>query len=62
MDPKTVAKPKGKFEVAIAEIIVKMGLKKMLLLASTPDHEPVGEGGGSGLRSGSGNVVGRPRP
>jgi len=32
MDPKTVAKLEGKIEEAIAEIIVKMGLKKLPLL------------------------------
>ena len=32
MDPKTVAKLEGKIEVAIADIIVKMGLKKLPLL------------------------------
>ena len=34
MDPKTVAKLEGKIEEAIAEIIVKMGLKKLPLLPS----------------------------
>jgi hypothetical protein len=34
MDPKTVDKLEGKIEQAIAEIIVKMGLKKLLLLPS----------------------------
>jgi len=32
MDPKTVAKLEVKIEEAIAEIIVKMGLKKLPLL------------------------------
>lgn len=32
MDPKTVAKLEGQIEEAIAEIIVKMGLKKLPLL------------------------------
>ena len=34
MDPKTVEKLEGKIEEAIAEIIVKMGLKKLPLLPS----------------------------
>ena len=32
MDPKTVDKLEGKIEEAIAEIIVKMGLKKLPIL------------------------------
>ncbi len=32
MDPKTVAKLEGKIEEAIAEVIVKMGLKMLPLL------------------------------
>ena len=34
MDPKTVEKLEGKIEEAIAEVIVKMGLKKLPLLPS----------------------------
>jgi hypothetical protein len=34
MDPKTVEKLEGKIEEAIAEVIVKMGLKKLPLLQS----------------------------
>ena len=34
MDPKTVEKLEGKIEEAIAEIIVKMGLRKLPLLPS----------------------------
>ena len=34
MDPKTIEKPERKIEDAIAEIIVKMGLKKLPLLPS----------------------------
>ncbi len=34
MDPKTVEKREGKIEEAIAEMIVKMGLKKLPLLPS----------------------------
>ena len=34
MDPKTVERVEGKIEGAIAEIIVKMGLKKLPLLPS----------------------------
>ncbi len=34
MDPKTVEKLEGKIEDAIAEIIVRMGLKKLPLLPS----------------------------
>jgi hypothetical protein len=34
MDPNTVEKLEGKIEEAIAEIIVKMGLKKLPLLPS----------------------------
>ncbi len=34
MDPKTVEKLEGKIEEAIAEIIVKMGLKRLPLLPS----------------------------
>jgi hypothetical protein len=36
MDPKTVEKLKGKIEGAIAEIIVKMGIRKLPLL---PSHQ-----------------------
>ena len=34
MDPKTIEKLEGRIEEAIAEIIVKMGLKKLPLLPS----------------------------
>jgi MinD-like ATPase involved in chromosome partitioning or flagellar assembly len=34
MDPKTVQKLEGKIEDAIAEIIVKMGVRKLPLLPS----------------------------
>jgi hypothetical protein len=34
MDPKTVEKPEGNIEEAIAEIIVKMGVRKLPLLRS----------------------------
>jgi hypothetical protein len=34
MDPKTVEKLEGKIEEAIAEVVVKMGLKKLPLLPS----------------------------
>ena len=34
MDPKTVDKLEGKIEEAIAEVIVKMGVKKLPLLPS----------------------------
>ena len=34
MDPKTVEKLEGKIEEAIAEIIVKMGVRKLPLLPS----------------------------
>ncbi len=34
MDPKTVDKLEGKIEEAIAEIIIKMGLKRLPLLPS----------------------------
>jgi hypothetical protein len=34
MDQKTVEKLEGKIEEAIAEVIVKMGLKKLTLLPS----------------------------
>ena len=34
MDPKTVEKLEGKIEEAVAEIIVKMSLKKLPLLPS----------------------------
>ena len=34
MDPKTVEKLEGKIEKAVAEIIVKMGLKRLPLLPS----------------------------
>ena len=36
MDPKTVEKLEGKIEEAIAEIIVKMGVRKLPLL---PSHQ-----------------------
>jgi len=34
MDPKAVEKPEEKIEKAVAEVIVKMGLKKLPLLPS----------------------------
>jgi len=40
MDPKTISKLEGKIEEAIAEIIVKMGLKKLPLLPARHTTHP----------------------
>ncbi|HWG41241.1 MAG TPA: hypothetical protein VN688_00535 [Gemmataceae bacterium] len=52
MDQKTVEKLESKIEEAIAEIIVRMGLKNHAAPANPPNHALDGKSGGNGLRSG----------
>ena len=56
MDPKTVEKLEGKIEEAIAEIIVKMGLKKLPLLPSRRHDAPDGESRSRRLRGSRGEL------
>ena len=51
MDPSTVEKLEVKIEEAVAEVIVKMGLKKLPLASLTPHVPDDGEGCGRRLRS-----------
>jgi hypothetical protein len=53
MDEKTVGKLERDIEEAIAQVIIRVGLKKLPLLPGAPDDSPDGQGGRRRLRVGS---------